>query len=152
MRSDSLIQTLIQELIQQNDQVASLIVQQSTKTREELSREIRAGVSRLEETDHYKHVLDSLHFSEMNMRQDEIKDAHKQTFQWIFNQSDEGSWYNFHDWLSKKGGFYWICGKAGSGKSTLMRFIDNDERTSDCCRGWAEEERHFRAAYFFWRE
>jgi putative ribosome biogenesis GTPase RsgA len=29
----------------------------------------------------------------------------------------------FADWLENDGGIYWIAGKAGSGKSTLMKYL-----------------------------
>jgi hypothetical protein len=45
---------------------------------------------------------------------------------------------------------YWITGKAGSGKSTLIKFIQSDPRTFELFRGWAETNRLVIASHFFW--
>jgi hypothetical protein len=37
---------------------------------------------------------------------------------------------SFADWLKSKKAVYWIKAKAGAGKSTLMKFLYNDPRTS----------------------
>ena len=49
-----------------------------------------------------------------------IKDAHKETFKWIFDKSGDKlrPWSNCVRWLEKGSRTYWINGKAGSGKST----------------------------------
>lgn len=47
-------------------------------------------------------------------------------------------------------GLYWITGKAGSGKSTLMKFLYNDPRTSEHLRSWASPLPLVTAAFFFW--
>lgn len=61
----------------------------------------------------------------MDERYYDIPEAHKQTFQWIYEKED----LKFVDWLKKGDGVYWITGKAGSGKSTLMKFLYKDPRT-----------------------
>jgi len=65
----------------------------------------------------------------MNARRSTITTSHQKTFQWIFDDSIQRPWDSFIHWLkSDDKSFYWISGKAGSGKSTLMKFIiDNDE-------------------------
>jgi hypothetical protein len=61
----------------------------------------------------------------MNDRYDEIAEAHKQTFRWIYERPE----LKFVDWLKAGKGIYWISGKAGCGKSTLMKFLFEDRRT-----------------------
>ena len=61
----------------------------------------------------------------MNDRYDEIAEAHKQTFRWIYERPE----LKFVDWLKAGKGVYWISGKAGCGKSTLMKFLFEDHRT-----------------------
>lgn len=36
----------------------------------------------------YKRFLGSLYFPDIHARQEEIAEAHKQTFEWIFHKSD----------------------------------------------------------------
>lgn len=124
---------------------------------------IRLEFSRLkQETAQEKHqaaqekyrteVLASLHFPEIKSRQEEIKDAHKQTFQWIFDQSGRKirPWSNFVNWLEEGSGFYWINGKAGSGKSTLMNYVQEDSRTIEALRKWAGSKNLIVPVFFFW--
>ncbi|RFN51453.1 vegetative incompatibility protein het-e-1 [Fusarium flagelliforme] len=49
-----------------------------------------------------------------------IKDAHEGTFRWIFEKNDTTG---FKSWLVSDEPLYWITGKPGSGKSTLMRYL-----------------------------
>jgi hypothetical protein len=66
----------------------------------------------------------------MNSRRSAITISHEKTFGWIFDESIQGSWDNFIHWLkSSENKIYWISGKAGSGKSTLMKFIIDSEDT-----------------------
>ncbi|KAF9878479.1 hypothetical protein CkaCkLH20_03971 [Colletotrichum karsti] len=44
---------------------------------------------------------------------------------------------------------YWISGKPGSGKSTLMKFIATDERTENALRGW--NPRCMIISHFIWK-
>jgi hypothetical protein len=61
----------------------------------------------------------------MHERQDEIEVAHPHTFDWVFSDPKAG----FCDWLKGDGGLFWIRGKPASGKSTLMKYILEDDRT-----------------------
>ncbi|KAE8446759.1 hypothetical protein EG329_011664 [Mollisiaceae sp. DMI_Dod_QoI] len=98
-------------------------------------------------------ILDSLKFPSMCDRYDGIDDAHKRTFDWIFrHESNVHSWSNFSDWLVQGAGIYWINGKPGSGKSTLMRYIYEDARTLSLLGQWAGSPDNLTvAAFFFWK-
>ena len=50
-------------------------------------------------------------------------EAKEGTFAWIWLIS------SFVEWLSNPGGVYWISGKPGSGKSTLVEYLTSTERT-----------------------
>lgn len=81
-----------------------------------------------------------------------VKDAHKETFAWLFGESDgdpdstvyskeigglklfqeephyfrkarEEIFDNFSEWLNSDSSKYWISGKPSAGKSTLMKYI-----------------------------
>ena len=55
-------------------------------------------------------------------------------------------------WLRAENGFFYISGKVGSGKSTLMKFIVDHRKTKDLLGEWAKS--HNRqltiANFFFW--
>lgn len=102
-------------------------------------------------------VLESLRFPTMNDRHEEIADAHKNTFKWMFEAVDaeddsdlEAQSNNFVEWLCQGDGIYWINGKAGSGKSTLMRYIYHDHRTRQYLQSWASPHVAHIATFFFW--
>ncbi|KAH6717476.1 hypothetical protein BKA61DRAFT_476598, partial [Leptodontidium sp. MPI-SDFR-AT-0119] len=63
-------------------------------------------------------ILAQLEFSGMTDRYEDIAEAHKQTLQWIYERPD----LKFVEWLEAGTGVFWITGKAGSGKSTLMKY------------------------------
>jgi hypothetical protein len=96
-------------------------------------------------------ILKSLWFDTMTERYEEITEAYRKTFQWIFRDSDkEGQWSNFVDWLRSDNGLYWINGKAASGKSCLMRYILDDPRTKAILQDSATGREVILAGFFFW--
>jgi hypothetical protein len=59
---------------------------------------------------------------------------------------------NFVTWLRSDGGLFHISGKAGSGKSTLMKFLCSHKRTKEELRVWAGEGRKLVfARFYFWK-
>jgi hypothetical protein len=105
-------------------------------------------------------LLHLLHFPTMTYREQEIAEAHRRTFSWIFydQQGDSRinysqgyrSWSNFVKWLHEDGGVYWINGKAGSGKSTLMRLIVQSRETQLHLRHWAMDSNLHVSSFYFW--
>ncbi len=95
-------------------------------------------------------IESSLKFGQIDDRYDDISPAHQRTFQWIFQDSGNCS---FAKWISsaQSQGIYWICGKAGSGKSTLMKLIDDDKRLADGLKLWAGDVPLVTASFFFWK-
>jgi hypothetical protein len=57
----------------------------------------------------------------------------------------------FQEWLKQGNSIFHISGKAGSGKSTLMKLIVNDQRTYKFLDEWAGEKELVTAQFFFWR-
>ena len=97
-------------------------------------------------------LIASLCFSEMTDRHKRIVEAHEKTFQWIFlpGYAFQQKWTNFSGWLEGKSTLYWVTGKAGSGKSTLMKYLHRDKRTMDRLKKWAPDVPLVTAAFFFW--
>jgi hypothetical protein len=94
--------------------------------------------------------LHRLSFLAMSDREEEIVDAHKATFDWIYAATENQPWDNFTEWLQQDNGLYWITGKAGSGKSTLMKFIYQNRATRKQLQPWAGELPLITASYYFW--
>ncbi|KAI0201918.1 hypothetical protein F4808DRAFT_88339 [Astrocystis sublimbata] len=96
--------------------------------------------------------LESLYFSKIEARQGKIESAHSKTFGWIFEPAvpDRSKTISFAQWLREGSGTFWVQGKAGSGKSTLMKFICAHTRTLELLRVWAGSKRLITAKFFFW--
>lgn len=87
--------------------------------------------------------LASLAFLDMSSRYEKIGPTAPETFEWIFEEeqpfpessdalgddvrNDELPG-KFRRWLISNESIFWISGKPGSGKSSLMYFIENDRR------------------------
>ena len=107
-----------------------------------------------------------LRYDGMEDRQGRISQAHEKTFRWVFEDGNlqQKSWSNFKDWLESDSQLYWITGKAGSGKSTLMKYIcqpncdvsepntgpTHETRCSAHLQKWAGGSQLITAVYFFW--
>lgn len=91
-------------------------------------------------------ILRSLQFDRSRVRHDAVRKAHAETFEWIFQRSHS----NFSEWLYSGKGIYWIEGKAGSGKSTLMKFLTSHDRTKSSLQSWAGRCKLFNGSHFFW--
>lgn len=94
--------------------------------------------------------FESLRFDDINVRRNEIFDHSHKTFDWIFEDKLSRSWDSLSDWLRRGHDVYWINGKAGSGKSTLMRFLVNDQRTSHALNIWADGSNYIVLTFYFW--
>ncbi|KAI1457452.1 hypothetical protein F4805DRAFT_428754 [Annulohypoxylon moriforme] len=97
-------------------------------------------------------VLNSLNYSSRKERHDKIPEAHARTFSWIFETPNREltSGGDFMKWLHESDDVFWITGKPGSGKSTLMKYLANHPKTMDAVKQWAAPERVLVASHFFW--
>ena len=78
----------------------------------------------------------------------EVHNAHEKTFHWLFDPAV----VSFTDWLSNTDSLerpiYWIQGKPGSGKSTLMKFAMRDPKMINLLSSYGMEQWCL-AAFFF---
>lgn len=97
-------------------------------------------------------ILGWLDFRQISWRFEEVREAHRETYQWIFENSGENQKRaDFTTYLEKDQTVpYFINGKAGSGKSTLMKFIYNHPKTTTALKGWAGPEELVVLNFFFW--
>ncbi|KAK0514638.1 hypothetical protein JMJ35_003255 [Cladonia borealis] len=97
-------------------------------------------------------VLHALEYRMMPARSAEIHENYEKTFNWIFEDSDahHKPWSNFSSWLHKDSGCYWVRGKAGSGKSTLMKFVAASEKTKKALNEWTGPRQLITCSHFFW--
>ena len=136
------------------EELRKVIRKENEETREHISKAFQQQQKQLDRKEYRKRLLDSLWFDEIHSREENIVDAHRETFEWILDVSDHavGPWDNFVQWLESGQGTYWINGKAGSGKSTLMSFLCQDDRTMKSLRSWSDNQNKnaFMPKFFFW--
>lgn len=95
-------------------------------------------------------VLDRLWFRKIDDRRESITTAHRRTLEWSLQPNAEGAkWDNLSDWLRESSGIYWVVGKAGSGKSTLMKYLNIENRTRMLLKEWTKGEQLQLCDYFF---
>ena len=94
-----------------------------------------------------------LSFDYVDSRQ-QLYEAFPDTFEWIWAKHSNDShqpWDSFPDWLRSGSDIYWIQGKAGSGKSTLMDYIRGNRRLHEHLRIWSGGRPVVIPIFFFWR-
>lgn len=96
--------------------------------------------------------LDSLCFRRQPERYKSIPKAHTQTFSWILDPASTGTEARkLRRWLEQtEGGIFWVSGKPGSGKSTLMKFVADNEKTKEILSIWAQGRKLIIASHYFW--
>ena len=91
-------------------------------------------------------LLHKLWFDEARHREMTILEAYPTTYQWAV----EAESFGLKTWLERDSGIFWVCGKAGSGKSTLMKFLCQSPAVRDSIRRWSEGYPFVFASFFFW--
>jgi hypothetical protein len=97
-------------------------------------------------------VLHALSYREQTHRYENIAPAYQDTFQWVFVSPEEPvRWSDFTEWIqSDDQPLYWVTGKPGAGKSTLMRYVVGHPRTSELLKAWCKDQPLLTASFFFW--
>lgn len=77
-------------------------------------------------------IIDSLGFPGMHSRLHTIPMACNNTFEWALASDSP-----LYGWLTSERSIFWVTGKAGAGKSTLMKFVADHQRTRTGLLSWA---------------
>jgi len=85
----------------------------------------------------------SLFSPELDFRVSTIEDPFQDTFEWVFHLPI------FSKWLQEGSGLFWVHGKPGSGKSTLMKFILQNPQTRELLHNWQGDALEISAGFFF---
>ncbi|SCV27645.1 related to small s protein [Fusarium fujikuroi] len=98
----------------------------------------------------------------MSAREDGIDDAHNDTLAWTLDPSENGDKSSdsthrnesasnaFSSWLRGSGeSIFWISGKAGSGKSTMMKWLSRQSQIQQALKYWAGGSILLRCHHFF---
>ena len=98
-------------------------------------------------------ILRSLEFDEWRRRFNDVRRAHAQTFDWMLEDPEDSLVppTGFRDWLRSSENIFWISGKPGSGKSTLMKFLSEHREVRGYLQDWAGDAAEpIIVSWFFW--
>jgi len=90
-------------------------------------------------------IVRSLRPPERDSRLEQIEERAGHSFEWVFDRPEIG----LVPWLHNGRGLFWISGRPGSGKSTMMKFIHNDPRTRRAMEKWEDSGQQICASFFF---
>ncbi|KAK4450306.1 hypothetical protein QBC34DRAFT_461750 [Podospora aff. communis PSN243] len=142
-----LLKSLVHRLDRQtkDDQENGAIIEDTRRTMMRLPEEAQARQSQLR-------IVQSLTDPVMKMRENTIPEAYAETYRWMLqpSHSSEYSDVRFYEWLTDGRGVFWIAGKPGCGKSTLMKFLHSDQPTQAALRKWTGRKRLVVGGHFFW--
>ena len=102
-------------------------------------------------------MLDSLDFASRRSRDEAIPEAYSQTYDWIFKpppQSQNGQplWSDFPAWArGDSSDVYWITGKPGAGKSTMMKYLTSQDRVLSLLADWSSSNPVHVAGFYSWK-
>ncbi|KAF7514020.1 hypothetical protein GJ744_006634 [Endocarpon pusillum] len=165
---DQTIQNFIKNLAAGRTQTEDLLRSEHATTRQLISdeankieRSLGAQINNLSNVhlnkEKYDNFLKSLEYPEMNWRASQIEDASLRTFEWVFDDilprrryGKERQWDSFSNWLTSGTGIYWIQGKAGSGKSTLMKHLWQHDETRELLNDWCSTKKLVIVPFEFW--
>lgn len=98
-------------------------------------------------------ILESLEFESRPVRHTQIAAPHEETFKWALTtdtDQDPSLGPSIGTWLRHGEGVFWVSGKPGSGKSTLMKYIADSSITSRFINEWARPCRAAIVSHYFW--
>ena len=150
---------MIKCLADSETSLAVLTARESDQTRSHIIAEIQ----RLQIDDRrYDDVTKSLFYPDIFSRQEQVDydfDGIENSYEWVFHwpRTQKATahrqvplWDDFAEWLKSGQGYYWISGKPGSGKSTLMNYICQHKLRQQLLREWCVDRLLLTPTYFFW--
>lgn len=148
---DQNVKELFLALEQGRNTVAQLLAGHSQTIKDHIDEKFESHTQQTAKSLAHERLLESLFFPEILSRQEQIPEEFEGTSRWIFDPpTDKQRWSNFRDWLEAGDDIYWISGKPGSGKSTLMKYIVSEELTSKLLDNWRKDNEMLKISFFFW--
>jgi hypothetical protein len=139
------IRTQVINALSQHDVIYNEVVQRLFRPKIRLEGPYPA-VCPDEEPHFQRSIINSLVdgvFHEIKDREEAIPQPYEDTYSWVFKKTPAEKnglplWSSFPTWLeANTEAPFWITGKPGSGKSTLMKYILHDKRLEAHLRNWA---------------
>ncbi|KAI1803952.1 hypothetical protein F4811DRAFT_306577 [Daldinia bambusicola] len=98
-------------------------------------------------------ILARLWYPTIYDREESIDVAYHKTLAWIYDNSTDVDrkckWDSLVEFLRGESSMYWVTGKPGSGKSTLMKFLNEQPQTEEILNPWIGGRKLVRASFYF---
>ncbi|KAG9793238.1 hypothetical protein ABEF93_002806 [Exophiala dermatitidis] len=156
-------QVIVERLVNGNTSIGAMVKSLHEETRKHITKALAVTAGHIErkvdqlrddqnQREEFKNFLKTLHFEEIHLRQNNIEPAHKATFEWILRENVDHvkRWSSFLEWTRNDSPIYWVLGKPGSGKSTLMNFLVQDPRTKAALTPASSNLPPLFLTFFFW--
>ena len=159
---DTGIRHIITCLASSQTSLTALTIQQGEKTRHHVTSQVDALEEKHAAERTYDELMKSLFYPEIFYRQEQVAsnfDGFQHSYEWIFDDPGRSypgypeyrvHWDDFATWLRSDSSLYWISGKAGSGKSTLMNYICGSNIGLDLLKEWCPKKQLLTPTFFFW--
>ncbi|KPM41841.1 hypothetical protein AK830_g4691 [Neonectria ditissima] len=172
--------TKIEDLVKaEHDVTRQAVIEAQGAINKHVTTEFQALSSNATTEAQRKTFLQSLKFSEINQRYNDLMNSSDASFKRVFasyremGSKDDDSketpqkkvrkygiakgelkeidrvWAEFVEWLQSADSLFCIRGKPGSGKSTLVKFIIDNKNTRQLLSGWRSEVNI--TSHFFWK-
>jgi hypothetical protein len=123
----------------------------SKKNVEEFAKQVDLLIEKANEAHFCDQVFERLKFEELDDRLHSVSAPHEGTLEWAFDdqQTDEGG---VLEWLGNQRGenLFWITGRPGAGKTTLMKNLFRNDRIFDYLEAWSGHAPGITSGFFFW--
>jgi Cdc6-like AAA superfamily ATPase len=155
------IQKLDESMQAQAKNITSHVTTATEQTSHAIQATLKSHFTAKELDDARKCLHQSLHFDSIGHRRDQVKENYPETFSWLFKDAqcddEDGGlehckWDSFSGWLLSSDAdlpMYWITGKPGSGKTTLVRYILSSEETPAALSRWKDQA--VIVSHYFWK-
>jgi hypothetical protein len=123
----------------------------SKKAVEEFSKQVDSLITAANEAHFCDRIFARLRFEGLDDRLHSIAKPHHGTLEWVFHDqhTDEGG---VLEWLGNQRGehLFWVTGRPGAGKTTLMRYLFRNDRIFDYLEAWSGHAPGITSGFFFW--
>ena len=99
-------------------------------------------------------ILNSLYYRTLHSRRSAVAQTYEDTYECMFQRNgvirkERCLRVGMLEWLEAGSGMFWVSGKAGSGKSTLMKLPCFRESRRHALETWAGDAKIVMANHFF---
>lgn len=130
-----------------HDEAETAILREVIRTQELSEEKTTITAQQRRDIEKALRIRESLRFPQIEQRREDIAEAARQTFSWILSDATS----DLRAWLGGGSGIFWVCGKPGAGKSTLIKYLTGEDETVRLLEDWtAGNSKLVTGEHYFW--